>query len=58
MQILKNKPRDKNKHSPNILLYMSFDAEFCADSEYISILYIQVKLTIISTPKLNEEIKK
>ncbi len=37
---------------------MSFDAEFCADSEYISILYIQVELTIISAPKLNEDIKK
>ena len=58
MKILKNILRFKNKHSPNILLYMSFDAEFCADSEYISILYIQVKLTIISAPKLNEDIKK
>jgi hypothetical protein len=53
MKILKNILRFKNKHSPNILLYMSYDAGFYAESEYISILYIQVKLTIISAPKLN-----
>ena len=52
MKILKNKPRVKNIHSLKIMLYISYDAEFYAESEYICTQYIIVKLTIINGPKV------
>jgi len=56
MKILKNKPRVKKKHSPNILLYISYDAEFYADSEYICIYLLIANLRWINSKKVNIEI--
>ncbi len=56
MKILKNKPRVKNKHSPNILLYVLFDAEFYAEYEYICICKLIASLRWINGQKVNNNI--
>ncbi len=56
LKILKNMLWVKKKHSPNLLLYMSFDADFYADSEYIWIYLLIANLRWISGQKVNIEI--
>ncbi len=58
LKILKNMPRVKNKHSPNILLYMSFDAKFNAESENICIYLLIAYIRWINSQEVNIEISK
>jgi hypothetical protein len=55
MKILKNILRFKNKHSPNILFYISFDAKFNAETEYICKYLLIAYIRWINSQEVNIE---